>query len=264
VVGELRVRDDLRESFPAAAAVPVFAEPGRRARSIPRRRRSYPTTRSLASGAKRPSASNVDLGELTRRAAALEGLSVTDLAASVGLPPPSVGTHGKGKLGELVERALGATGGPRACHDFPELGLELKTVPVDGTLRPRESTYVCRVSLAEAERAEWATSWARKKLQHVLFVPVIDRRLFARPVFWRPSADEERVLRADFEDLMGRIGAGDIESLDARAGEYLQLRPKARDGTVRTELWDPDGTPIATVPRGLYLRARFTARLLGG
>jgi DNA mismatch repair protein MutH len=203
-----------------------------------------------------------DLDELRARAGSLASRSLADIANELRETAPAVGLHTKGKVGELLERALGATGGSYATHDFPELGVELKTIPVDEQLRPRESTYVCRISLAEAEHAEWIDSWVRRKLQHVLFVPIVNNERVAVPIFWRPNVEEERALRADFDELMGMIGAGHIEDLTARDGEILQLRPKARDGSVRTKTWDRDGELIATVPRGFYLRARFTGELL--
>jgi DNA mismatch repair protein MutH len=203
----------------------------------------------------------MDLGELRRRVEMLRGRSPDELAEAEGFP-----LRGKGKLGELVERLLGATGGSQATHDFPELGVELKTIPVDAHGRPRESTYVCRISLAGAERAEWETSWVRSKLSHVLFVPVIvgddDSRAFGAAVFWRPTPEQDRVMRADYEELMGMIGSGHIEDLDARVGRVLQIRPKAKDASVRTIVFDRDGEPISTVPRGFYLRPRYTGALL--
>lgn len=82
-----------------------------------------------------------DEAELLARARALRGRPVE----------PS-GLHRKGKTGELVERALGAHGGSTATWDFPDLGVELKTIPVDArTAMPRESTFVCTVSLADAD-----------------------------------------------------------------------------------------------------------------
>jgi DNA mismatch repair protein MutH len=203
-----------------------------------------------------------DLEELARRAAALEGVRTSALAAALGHEAPVMGVRSKGKVGELVERALGATGGAAARHDFPHLGVELKTIPVDPELRPRESTYVCRIDLATADREEWATSWFRRKLAHVLWVPIVDNELVARPFFWSPTAAQERALRLDFEELMGVIGAGHVEDLTARAGVWLQVRPKARDGSERTTGFDRDGDPVRTVPRGFYLRPRFTAALL--
>src|SRR5260221_9354780 len=96
----------------------------------------------------------IDLDELRRRAFALEGHRLEEIARSLGVPALVVGLRGKGKVGELVERALGASGGPAARHDFPALGVELKTIPVDARLRPRESTYVCTIALANADREE--------------------------------------------------------------------------------------------------------------
>ncbi len=203
-----------------------------------------------------------DLDELRARAFALEGQTIEDLARTLEEGAPHVGLHAKGKLGELLERVLGATGGSHATHDFPALEVELKTIPVDVNLRPRESTYVCRISIAEAERAEWETSWVRRKLAHVLWIPLVEWRTIGRPVFWRPTPEQARSLRADFEELMGAIGAGHIEDLTARDGVILQVRPKAQNGRVRTTAWDRDGDPVSTVPRGFYLRPKFTGSLL--
>lgn len=203
----------------------------------------------------------MDLADLRRRVDALVGRTVDDIASELLTIAPIVGVHTKGKVGALIESILGATGGSRARQDFPELGVELKTVPVDAARKPRESTYVCRIALADAERAEWESSWVRRKLSHVLFVPICDGTILT-PVFWKPTLEEDRAMHSDFDELMGTIGAGRIEDITAHAGEILQIRPKARDGSVRTTTFDRDGDLISTVPRGFYLRARFVARLL--
>ncbi|HEY1693611.1 MAG TPA: MutH/Sau3AI family endonuclease [Polyangiaceae bacterium] len=197
-----------------------------------------------------------DEAELLARAAAMRGR-----------PVEATGLHRKGKVGELVERALGATGGSSATWDFPELRVELKTIPVDAeTGAPRESTFVCAVSLAEADRAEWATSWVRGKLSRVLWVPVEvhddGRSVLGRARLWSPTPEQEAVLAGDFEEILGRIGAGDVEGVTARVGRWLQLRPKAAHGRVRTVVRAAEGELVATVPRGFYLRARFTGAIL--
>lgn len=173
----------------------------------------------------------------------------------------------KGKVGELLERALGATAGSAAVQDFPQLGVELKSIPLDERGVPVESTFVCAISVAEAEYAEWETSWARRKLSHVLWMPVLPvdgegQRRLGRPVFWRPTEEQEAVLRADFDDLMGLIGVGQIERLTAREGRWMQVRPKAAHGRVRTVAYGADGELIDTIPRGFYLRTKFTRAIL--
>jgi DNA mismatch repair protein MutH len=206
-----------------------------------------------------------DEAQLVARVAALQGWPVDALAQSIGLPVRRRGVRTKGKVGALVEQALGATGGSKREWDFPELRIELKTIPVDDRGVPRESTFVCAVSLLDAERQEWADSWARAKLSRVLWVPIEFRQggpSIGQARLWSPSAEQERVLAEDFEDILGRVGIGDIEATTARVGRWLQLRPKAAHGRVRTLAPGADGLLISTVPRGLYLRALFTSAIL--
>lgn len=172
-------------------------------------------------------------------------------------------------MGTLVEKALGAEAGSASMPDFPRLGIELKTIPIDGAGAPRESTFVCTIALAGAERADWSTSVARAKLGQVLFVPIVvgdrepvESRRIGPSLLWRPTAAQEAVLRDDFETAMGAIGAGQVETLTARSGRWLQVRPKAATGRTRTISYGPEGEWIATVPRGFYLRASFTRALL--
>ena len=77
-----------------------------------------------------------------------------------------------------------------------------------------------------------------------------------------PSSEQQRVLAADFDEILGRVGAGDVEGVSARIGRWLQLRPKAAHGGVRTLRPGRRGETLSTVPRGFYLRARFTGAIL--
>lgn len=208
------------------------------------------------------------VSDLLARAKALEGLTAAELAARVGMIARGNAVRTKGTAGTIVERALGATGTGKT-HDFPELGVELKTIPIDETGRAVESTYVCTLSLADAEEQEWETSWVRAKLSRVLFVPLVgtdgvpwQQRRIGTPVLWSPTPEQDAILRGDFDDVVGLVGIGRIEELTAHRGRWLQVRPKARDGEVRTIAYGAEGETIATVPRGFYLRAKFTAAIL--
>jgi DNA mismatch repair protein MutH len=204
------------------------------------------------------------------RAAALAGVSLGEIADGLGVGLPATLRRAKGHVGLLLELALGATAGSAVGPDFPALGVELKTVPVDPGGKPRETTSVCSIDLSRADAAEWETSPVRARLAHVLWVPVVtsdevavrDRRI-GTPRLWRPSAEEETILRADFEELIGRIGAGGAERISAEVGVWLHVRPKAASSAARTAAPAYDGEPVAAVPRGFYLRTSFTARVLG-
>ena len=206
-----------------------------------------------------------DAAELLARAHSLAGDDVDALADRLSVTLGGDAVRSKGKVGSLLERALGATGGSQATWDFPSLRIELKTIPIDARRIPRESTFVCAASLEDADRAEWESSWVRAKLSRVLWIPIefdaLGGRRLGEPVLWSPTIAQERALADDFEEILGRIGAGDIEAMTARIGRYLQLRPKAAHGRVRTSARAADGEIVSTVPRGFYLRARFTGAI---
>lgn len=206
---------------------------------------------------------------LLERARSLRGRTVREIAAELGLHAGGEAVRTKGTPGAILERALGATGGSSKVHDFPEIGVELKTIPLDDRGVPIESTYVCTLSLADAESQEWETSWVRAKLACVLWVPTLGaadlpwpERRIGEPVLWSPTPEQDAILRGDFDDVVGLVGIGRIEELTAHRGRWMQVRPKAAHGRVRTAAYGADGELIETVPRGFYLRARFTGALL--
>jgi DNA mismatch repair protein MutH len=209
------------------------------------------------------------IDDLLARARRIAGATVGEVARSLNVDTRGDAVRTKGTGGAILERALGATGGSSRVHDFPELGVELKTIPVDTHGAPIESTYVCTLSLADAEDQEWATSWVRAKLSRVLFVPLVaddgvawTERRIGEPVLWSPTAEQEAILRADFDEVVGLVGVGRIEELTAHLGRWMQVRPKAAHGGVRTIAYGPEGEAIETVPRGFYLRTRFTGAIL--
>ncbi len=81
-------------------------------------------------------------------------------------------------------------------------------------------------------------------------------------MLWSPTAQEEDMLRQDWEELMDMIVLGQVERITARHGAWLQIRPKAANSRALTEGIGEQGQPIMTLPRGFYLKKSFTAPLL--
>ena len=207
--------------------------------------------------------------ELLERAQALAGLRLDELAPRHGVAVPPDLRRAKGFVGQLVERALGAKQSSRPGPDFDALGIELKTLPVDARGQPVESTFVCTIPLLAVGDLEWERSPVRAKLARVLFVPVegerakpVGERRLGAPLLWSPSVTDEADLRFDWDELAGRIGRGDIESITGHLGRFLQVRPKAADSHAERRAVDGDGISFSTNPRGFYLRATFTARIV--
>ena len=208
-------------------------------------------------------------GELLRRAREIAGLTLAELAAQVGVEVPDEAARAKGIAGQILEKVLGATAGSRAQPDFVGLGIELKTIPLDATGKPKESTFVCSISLSAMADTQWEESTVLKKLSHVLFVPVeaasdtpLRHRRVGRAYLWAPTDDEKRLLRSDWERLAEMIAAGDVERITGHLGEVLQVRPKAPHGRSRRRAPDEEGAIQWTMPRGFYLRPTFTGAVL--
>lgn len=207
--------------------------------------------------------------ELLRRGRDLSGETLGEVAARFGLDVPASLVRAKGWVGVLVERALGASAGSRSEPDFPQLGIELKTLPVDQQGQPRESTFVCTIELSRIPEIEWDESRVKKKLGRVLWFPVqadraipVAQRRLGEPLLWTPDIEEEAALRFDWEELAGRIACGGTESVTAHLGQYLQVRPKAANSRVVRRVMDGAGEPYRANPRGFYLRTVFTQALL--
>jgi DNA mismatch repair protein MutH len=211
------------------------------------------------------------LSELAERAERLAGLRLGELARECHVAVPSDLKRAKGWVGGLMELALGASAASRAEPDFPELGVELKTLPVDAQGKPLESTFVCTIELGQIADSEWEESRLWSKLGHVLWVvvegvrklPVAERRI-GTPFFWIPSEEERALIRRDWEQLTLLIAQGRTSEITGHLGEVLQVRPKAARGSSRRRTLDEDGALYDEQPKGFYLRAGFTGSILAG
>jgi DNA mismatch repair protein MutH len=207
--------------------------------------------------------------ELIKVAEQLAGMTLDELAGQMNIIVPLTLTREKGWIGQLLELALGASAGSKPQQDFPELGVELKTLPLANNCAPLESTFVCTAPLLHQQHITWATSNVHHKLSTVLWIPVfgdrkqaIGSRMIGNPWLWQPTWKEEQLLKQDWEEIMELIALGKVESISARHGLALQLRPKAANGKSLTSAIGHSGNIIQTRPRGFYLRSSFTKKLL--
>lgn len=210
-----------------------------------------------------------NISQLLERAQALAGLTLGELAAAAQVRVPDNFKREKGWTGQLLEMFLGAEAGSSPQQDFPHIGVELKTIPIDSLGVPLETTYVCYAPLTNLAGVTWQTSNVRNKLNCVLWIPIEgdraiapkDRRV-ATAYLWQPDPTQLDTLRNDWEELMDMIVLGNVESITARHGQALQLRPKAADGKALTDAIGAYGGTIKTRPRGFYLRKQFTHQIL--
>lgn len=206
--------------------------------------------------------------ELNHRCQQLAGLSFGQLSLHLGLSIPERASERKGWLGQALEIALGTDASNKSLPDFTGLGIELKTLPIAASGKPTESTFITTIPLLTIHQQTWKSSQCYVKLKRVLWIPsegdtdipYMQRRI-GRGFIWSPNQEQERILESDWHHLSSQISTGYLETLDARAGEYLQVRPKAANGKSLCYGYDAEGNKVLTLPRGFYLRSSFTHQI---
>ncbi|WP_133127421.1 DNA mismatch repair endonuclease MutH [Legionella nagasakiensis] len=209
--------------------------------------------------------------ELLARCQEIEGLTLAQLAIALNLCIPNHPLQRKGWAGQAIELALGATAGTHPQPDFFDLGIELKSLPINHLGKPAESTFVTTISLLTIHQETWATSQCFAKIKRILWLPIeadkcipYAHRRIGRAILWSPSKAQEAVLAEDWSELSWMISSGRLAEMDASMGRYLQVRPKAANSKSLCYGYDESGEKTLTLPRGFYLRSSFTATVLHG
>lgn len=203
--------------------------------------------------------------ELLDRAAAWAGQTIGHLKNTA---DPKESSH-KGSVGQWFEKVLGADANNTSRPDFTTLNIELKTLPIGHNGTPRESTFVTAISLTQINQETWEKSSVYRKLKRVLWIPIegdpntpLLQRRIGQAFLWSPNPEQMTALQSDWQYLANRIVLGQLETISAKEGNYLQIRPKAANGKSLTWGINEQGEKVQTLPRGFYLRAGFTAQLL--
>ena len=209
------------------------------------------------------------ISELMQRVNRIAGLTLGELASELAFKTPEHLQKEKGWVGQLLEVALGASAGSKPVPDFEHLGVELKTLPISYQGKPLETTYVSVVPLTGLTGLRWQDSSVKKKLAHVLWLPILAEREIAvidrtigQGFLWQPSPLQAQMLQRDWEEQIELIATGQVESINGHLGEVMQIRPKAANSKALTDAIGPNGKIIQTLPRGFYLKTNFTQSIL--
>ncbi len=144
----------------------------------------------------------------------------------------------KGNTGKLLEKIIGLPAG-NTLRDF-ENG-ELKTNKCDETGKPLETMFISQISnrfdeLLD-ESLEFKDSWIYKKIQRLLYVPVVktdedpDNWYFLKAIFIDISQNKDlyNQLKLDFEQIKQKVirdVGSDDNFIHTSSGKYIQIRTK--------------------------------------
>lgn len=175
----------------------------------------------------------VSRSELLDRATSIAGLTIQQLANKMDVSIPESTTHAKGWFGNLLELSLGANAASAPEPDFVNLGIELKSIPIDDNDKPKESTYICVTQLDPVALSSWELSLVKCKLTEVLWIPFeankntpVPLRRIGSAVLWRPSTEEEKQLHDDWQELCDMIVLGEIDKISSSMESIYKSDPK--------------------------------------
>jgi DNA mismatch repair endonuclease MutH len=158
------------------------------------------------------------LEELLRQAKKLKGKTVDFLLKHKEFD------SGKGAIGNIIEReGFGIANNNESRPDFPELGVELKVLPLKrdtkNRLTVKERTKICSINYMNLINEKWVSSHAKNKLNKILFIfyeynqknprhsKVIDYYLF------NLDESDEPLLKSDWERTKREVELGRAHSL---------------------------------------------------
>lgn len=206
--------------------------------------------------------------ELIIRANKLARKNIGDIANNYHINLPNKLNVKKGIIGQVLEIALGASAGNKPIPDFPNLGIELKTIPVDEKNIPLETTYICTAPIPFKESV-FENSIVYKKMSKVLWFPYTVKKndhvknyVLSSPVLWSPNSNEYNQLKNDWEELADMLGLGQFASISSHIGKAMQLRPKAANKKQTICVLDENNELVNIVPKGFYLRKTFTQNII--
>lgn len=176
--------------------------------------------------------------------------------------------HGhKGWAGECLEEILGVSDKHSCGPDFPELGVELKTLPLSSKFQVLESTFLSKISLPFQEGC-FLQSRLFRKIRRIFWVPLIgdkgtplSERRIGQGFLWELAEPALSIFEQDWDELTALLRQGLFSQISAHLGAALHIRPKAAHSRdkVRLKIGEHHTT---LVPLGFYLRRSFTQQII--
>ncbi len=169
----------------------------------------------------------------------------------------------KGFTGRLLEQLLEVTNLNESTPDFPEYGLEIKTIPIGSKGIVKEHTFLSTISLPFLEG-----TFRRSKLYHkifkVLWIPILREGTYmslhdqiGRSFIVELEESIIAKLEGDWNLLTGLLREEAYPLISSDIGEILHIRPKAQNAA---HMVCVNGQRVN--PMGFYFRKSYTQELI--
>lgn len=210
-----------------------------------------------------------DVGEILAHASGLKGLTLGRILKDLGneeLSRNFLERRGKSGAGLIVEACFGIRPNQTPEPDFPNCGVELKTLPLLRTgakLRVKERTSVTMIDYGQLARESWPTASVRRKLAAILFVfvlmdsddPARSELLDSR--LWHPDETDETIFEIDWSRTHDRVVHGEAHML-SEADSWALAASRKGAGNESDQV-DQPFSDIPALRRAFTLKPCFTS-----
>ncbi|WP_168892811.1 MutH/Sau3AI family endonuclease [Enterobacteriaceae endosymbiont of Plateumaris pusilla] len=203
---------------------------------------------------------------LLLRASLITGHYLINIAKWLNYNIPINLNKDKGWIGKLIELyLLGNKQKNTFNQDIPQIGIEIKTIPIDEKGNTINDTFICSFPLINKKVFIWNKSKLYKKLSKILWIPIITKskntplsmRVIGKPIIWKPSKKDYKKLYNDWIGLITLFISGNIENINYYNGTILVVKTKSKKNKLIKTI-NKDNNIILTKSRAFYLKKNFT------
>ena len=206
--------------------------------------------------------------ELISRSDLLTGNKLIEIYKFFGMFFQKKHKSSDGYLGKIMEMYLGASAGNLPIPDFPDLGIELKILPLNRSMLPKKNIKICSTSFFPFKKNTlWEKSILRSKLKKILWIPFqsdtsipFNKRKIYQPFIFKLKK-YEKVIKQDYENIMEFIFLGKVYKYSSSLGKYLILGNVSSNKKL-TSFFNLDGHLVKSNYIGFYLNKAFIKKMM--
>ena len=198
-----------------------------------------------------------------------KGKTIGQLKAELGIERDKMV---KGASGLIVENLLGIRNNNRDEADIPEIGCEIKILPLqrnrNGDIKAKEPTAIQMINYMEVSQETWETAKLRNKINLTFWVAYLAKKdgvalnqndyVIVDYFLDHPTDVQNGVFRQDWEEIRRYIVEGRADRLSCSMGVYLEPKTKGASNRDKTQAPDGQGGILMARRRAFYYKKHYT------
>jgi DNA mismatch repair endonuclease MutH len=178
----------------------------------------------------------------------------------------------KGASGLIVETLLGIKNNNNADADIPEIGCEVKVLPIqknrNGEIKAKEPTQIQMINYFEVASERWETAKVRKKIKLTFWIVYLakenskslDQNDYKIIDYFidHPNIEKMEIFKTDWEAIQKFIINGLADKLSCSMGTYLEPKTKGANNQDKTDAPDGKGGKLKVRRRAFYYKKGYT------